>query len=213
MTKYYRQGSNEPSRYPYTETMTKVGGKHLKYFYFGDYDEADSTNKGIRGYVRDKEIFLAADTGEESRGTELYLDGKRVYHAGNIPDANDVGALPDQQTRTSDYGYSTDLNEITDRNLIATLTGSYTNSPLGTGSSNVTGMLRVERRAYDAGFAVYQEVKLQGGAIYWRHGTGSPVVFSDWNQDFNENHLPDISEVTGLQAKLDEIELFALAGL
>ena len=194
-------------------SVSSVGGKHLKYFYFGDYDEIDSAKKGIRGFVRDKEMFLTADTGEDSRGTELYLDGKRVYHTGYKPTSSDVGALPDTQATTSAYGYSTDLNTITDKNLIATLSGSYTNSPLGTGSSNITGMLRVERRAYDAGFAVYQEVKLQGGYVYWRYGTGSPVVFSDWNQDFSENHLPEISEVVGLQDKLDEIELFALAGM
>ncbi|MDO6488224.1 hypothetical protein Q4503_10965 [Colwellia sp. 6_MG-2023] len=193
--------------------ISSVGGKHLKYFYFGDYDETDSANKGIRGYVRDKEIFLAADTGEESRGTELYLDGKRVYHTGHLPDAGDVEALPEHQVTTSAYGYSTDLNKITDKNLITTLSGSYTNSPLGSGSSNVTGILKVERRAFDAGFAVYQEVKIQGGSVHWRYGTGQPLVFGDWNQDFSENHLPEISEVVGLQDKLDEIELFALAGL
>lgn len=166
MTKYYKQGSNEPSTVP--------------------------------------ELVVDNLTTDDSK-TPLSANQGKVL--------SDKLALIENQTTTSAYGYSTDLNTITDKNLIATLSGSYTNSPLGTGSSNITGMLKVERRVFDAGFAVYQEVKIQGGSVHWRYGTGQPLVFGDWNQDFSENHLPEISEVVGLQEQLDKVRKLALAGL
>ncbi|WDE11334.1 pyocin knob domain-containing protein [Thalassomonas haliotis] len=115
------------------------------------------------------------------------------YHLNNKPNAADVGALAQASFTSADLGYVADLNAISDKALFCTLSGTYANSPLGSGAS-LTGQLMVIKRKFSAGFSVYQQLMVND-RIWWRRGTGSPLTWNEWAEFYHQGNKPTPADV------------------